>query len=252
MTRPRFLVAQDLAEASELLLSSELAHRAARVLRLRPGDQVVLFDGSGLEAEAVVTAISAREVGLRILQRSTPPREAPVRVVLYQALIAATRFELVLEKGTELGVQAFVPTVCARCTSRPAPAHALAGKLARWRAVTVAAAEQSGRTRLPEVSKPLPLEEALASSPGPKLFAWEHAVEPLPKVLEHLQELHPQAVSLFVGPEGGFTAEEAALARSCGAVAVSLGPRTLRAETAAIVLCALSLLALGGLAPPAG
>jgi 16S rRNA (uracil1498-N3)-methyltransferase len=150
----------------------------------------------------------------------------------------------VLEKGTELGVAAFVPVLSSRSLIRPSEASS--ARLERWRRVVVEAAEQSGRCRLPEISPPLTFAEACASAAGLRILPWEGETEAsLSDVLAG--EKKRDAVSLFIGPEGGFPPEEVELARQQGVRTVSLGRRILRAETAAIVAAALILHELGEL-----
>jgi 16S rRNA (uracil1498-N3)-methyltransferase len=180
-----------------------------------------------------------------VLASREPPGEPDVRLVLYQALIKGQRFDWVLEKGTEVGVSSFVPVVSSRSVVRPAEASA--SRLERWQRIVTEAAEQSGRSRLPQVSPPVTFADALASAPGLRLLPWEgeHDIT-LREALT--AEGPPEAVSLFIGPEGGFPTEEVEMARQQGVRTVSLGPRILRAETAGIVAAALVLHELGEMA----
>jgi 16S rRNA (uracil1498-N3)-methyltransferase len=216
----------------------------ARVLRLRVGDHVLLLDNSGREHEVELTALSATAAQGVLIASSEGASEPNVRLVLYQALIKGQRFDWVLEKGTELGVAAFVPVLSSRSLVRPAEASA--ARLERWRRVVVEAAEQSGRCRLPEISLPLLFEEACASATGLRILPWEGEREvSLDDLLAGEEAV--AVVSLFIGPEGGFPLEEVRLARRLGVRTVSLGRRILRAETAAIVAAALVLHELGNL-----
>jgi len=189
-----------------------------------------------------VTARAAQGV---VLASSEGTGEPSVRLVLYQALIKGQRFDWVLEKGTELGVAAFVPAVSGRSQVRPSQASS--ARLERWRRVIVEAAEQSGRSRLPGISLPLPFEEACAAGAGFRILPWEGEREVSLGDLLAAQQLAVPAVSLFIGPEGGFPLDEVQLARRQGVRTVSLGRRVLRAETAAIVAVALVLHELGDL-----
>jgi 16S rRNA (uracil1498-N3)-methyltransferase len=218
----------------------------ARVLRLRVGDHVLLLDNSGREHEVELTALTATAAQGVLIASSEGAGEPCVRLVLYQAMIKGQRFDWVLEKGTELGVAAFVPVLSSRSLIRPAEASA--ARLERWRRVIVEAAEQSGRCRLPEISPPLPFDEACASAAGLRILPWEgETAASLGAVLAAARQQAVPAVSLFIGPEGGFPLEEVRLARRLGVRTVSLGRRILRAETAAIVAAALVLHELGDL-----
>ena len=139
--------------------------------------------------------------------------EPRLRLTLYQALIKAPRFDWVLEKGTEVGVSSFVPVVSSRSVVRPAEASA--SRLERWRRIVTEAAEQSGRSRVPQVSPPVAFADAVASAPGLRLLPWEN--EANATLREALAaERPPEAISLFIGPEGGFPMEEVEMARRQG------------------------------------
>lgn len=242
MSRHRFfLEAGTLAEGQQIHLTGTVAHRVGHVLRLCPGDTIYLLDGSGREAEARIASVGGEVVTVSVQALRQPATEPRTAITLYQALIAADRFEWLLEKATELGVARFVPTVCARNTSKSGDAAWIERKRERWQAIIRSAAEQSGRVRLPHVDYPLPLPRALDNADGAKLLAWEESSEPLGPALAAIAGGAPHLASLFVGPEGGFTTGEAEQGRLAGAIPVSLGPRILRAETAGIVLCTLVL-----------
>lgn len=239
----RFFVPAETIAGSEVILSPDLAHRISRVLRIRKGDHVILATGGPREYEVELTSLSNKGAMAIVLAEHDPPQEPRVAVTLYQALIKPNRFDLVLEKGTELGVSRFVPTICARTQGQfDEPSVSRAD---RWRRIIVEAAEQCGRGKLPEMAEPLQFEAAIADAQGVRLVAYES--ERGESLGEHVRGLSPSpdTVSLFIGPEGGFADAEIETANAAGAVTLSLGPRPLRAETAAIAACALVLDALG-------
>lgn len=247
----RFFVAPGSVRARNVTLGPEMSHRLGRVLRLKRGDHVVLADGGRHEYEVQLTAVSPHAItGVVVAEREAPPEPA-VALVLYQSLIRANRFDLVLEKGTEVGVSRFVPVVNAR--SQVQLEEPSAARAERWQRLVVEAAEQCGRGRLPVVEAPQPFEEAVRQARGLRLLPWEGPVqgsskgERLRGLGAHLRGLteRPQTVSLFIGPEGGFDPEEVRLARTEGLTLVTLGARILRSETAGIVASALVLDALG-------
>ncbi len=246
----RFFVPPGSVRGREVTLGGEIAHRLGRVLRLKPGDRVVLAEGGPREYEVELTSVSARSVVGVIVGELAAPPEPGLELVLHQSLIRAQHFELVLEKGTEVGVSRFVPVVSGRSQVRLGEDT---GRAERWRRIVVEAAEQCGRGRPPAVDAPRPIEEALRESPGLRVLPWEGPAvgavrePPLPGLGAHLrgQPERPRTVSLFIGPEGGFQAEEVQLARQAGAALVSLGPRILRSETAGIVAAVLVMEALG-------
>jgi len=242
----RFFVPPGSLRARNVTLGPELAHRFGRVLRLRRGDRVLLSEGGAREYEVQLTGVSSYAVtGVVLAEREARP-EPEATLVLYQSLIRANRFDLVLEKGTEIGVSRFVPVTAARSQVQgdvePASARG-----ERWRRIVVEAAEQSGRGRPPRVEAPVAFEEAVRQARGVKVMPSEgersRSLGPYLRGLDH----RPGTVSLFIGPEGGFEDAELELAREAGAEIVSLGPRILRSETAGIVASALVLDALGEL-----
>ncbi len=235
--RRRFFIPPGTLESGEVTLTGDLAHRLARVLRLRRGDVVVLTEGGEREFEVELTDVSANTVTGAVTGDRPSPPEPVVEVILYQSLIRPGRFDIALEKGTELGVARFVPVVNARSqTDEASP-----GRAERWQRLVVEAAEQCGRGRLPAIEPPLPFAEALASARGLLIVPYE--AERANRLADYLRALpeKPQTVSLFIGPEGGYTDEEIALAREAGAALVTLGRQVLRSETAGVVAAAIVL-----------
>jgi 16S rRNA (uracil1498-N3)-methyltransferase len=243
----RFFVPTGLLAGREVNLPPRLARRLATVLRLKLGDRLLLADGAGRDYEVELTAISPRSAAAVVVAERPSPPEPSLELVLYQSTIRPQRFELVLEKGTELGVSRFVPVLSgrARVRTRSPAGEGGSQRLQRWLRIVTEAAEQSGRGRVPAVDPPLPFEEAVSSAPGLLLLPWEgERAQGLRSYLRSLGD-RPQAVSLFIGPEGGFAEDEVRLARDAGCAPVSLGPRILRSETAGIVAAALVMHELG-------
>jgi 16S rRNA (uracil1498-N3)-methyltransferase len=169
---------------------------------------------------------------------------------LYQCSLKADKFEWVLQKGTELGVAHFVPVISERSVVRPATA--LLKKYDRWQTILREAAEQSGRGSIPELAAPLDWSTAIQQGGELRLLPWEEAasVDCRLQIADLLQPPTPHIISLLIGPEGGITREEATLAQAAGWQIVSLGPRILRAETAALVGITLVMEHLQQLATP--
>ncbi|MHB0912338.1 MAG: RsmE family RNA methyltransferase [Armatimonadota bacterium] len=196
------------------------------VLRLHEGDTVRVFDKSGREFTARLAA-----PGIAEIESEFPPAVEPeLGLTLVQALPKGDKIEMILQKCTEIGVSRFMLMETERSVAR-IPEERLARRMERWRMIVREAAEQSGRARVPEVEGIYTLRDALAASPEARIIAWEEEAAPLHAVSGE--------AGLFIGPEGGFTEEEVALARELGATSVSLGPRILRTETAAMVASAL-------------
>jgi 16S rRNA (uracil1498-N3)-methyltransferase len=248
----RFLIQGSvLAAGGELELPAEVAHQARDVLRLVPGDTLRLLDGAGGEYPAALVVVERKRVVVRLGARAEGHSEPAVRVVLYQGMLKAAKFEWVLQKGTELGVAAFVPLVSERAVA--AAEEAGEAKRRRWQSIIVEALEQCGGCWLPELRAPQPFTAALAKLPpgAVALIPWEgeRATSLRAALAAAVGQAgaspQPREVRLFIGPEGGFAAGEIALAARAGAIPVSLGPRILRSETAAVVAAALTLDALG-------
>jgi 16S rRNA (uracil1498-N3)-methyltransferase len=240
---PRLHVTSAITAGVPLALG-EAASRHAQVLRLQPGSEVVLFDGRGGQWAARIDAITRREVTATALAHDAVERELGLSVTLALAMPAGERMDTVVEKATELGAAQIVPLHTERSVLRLSGDRA-AKRQAHWQAIAVAACEQCGRNRVPVVHAPQPLaawlaglEAAAASGHARWLLGWRDA-------RPWQGEVAPAAsVTLLSGPEGGFTADEEALARARGFVVVVLGPRVLRADTAPLAaLAALSLAA---------
>ena len=220
-------------DGGEVALPAHVARQVTSVLRMKAGDRLALFDGSGPEwvGELLHAGKAAR---VRLVERLEPAPAPRRAVTLCQAVLKGERMEWVLQKGTELGVVAFRPLLTERVVAQKEEVPA------RWRRIVIEAAEQCGRTVLPALHAPGQLTEAL-EMPGAQALCWEN--ERTRTLWSYLAEGAPDVLRLFVGPEGGFTEREAEQARSAGATTVSLGEQILRAETAAVAASALALLA---------
>jgi 16S rRNA (uracil1498-N3)-methyltransferase len=238
MPVPRIHVEQPLAPGADIALGAN-ATRHVQVLRLQPGDAVTLFDGSGGEWAGEIGAITRREVRVRPLRFDAVERELPRSVTLALGMPANERMDALIEKATELGTACIQPLVCERSVLRVAGERAQR-KAAHWRAVAVAACEQCGRNRVPEIAEPLGLAQWLRAQTDAAvqrllLSGGAAARWPPPRSTAG-------AVIVLSGPEGGLTSAEETDATAAGFVAYSLGPRVLRADTAP--LGALAWLAL--------
>jgi 16S rRNA (uracil1498-N3)-methyltransferase len=237
---PRIFVPPERLTGDRVELAGEAHRHLARVLRVAPGDAVVVFDGRGEEIDATVVTVAARAVTLALGTRRRQVL-AGVAITLLQAVPRGERMDLLVQKTTELGVARIVPVIAARSVVRPA-----ADRARRWQSIAEEASRQSGRADVPEVTPPQPLAQALALADAcpVRLALWEEErVRPLRQALAD----GGRAVALLVGPEGGLAAAEVEAARAAGFVTVGLGPRILRVETAAIVAVALVQAASGGL-----
>jgi len=217
-----------LALGAELMLPPQAAHHAVRVLRLRVGDALTLFDGQGAEYGAEIARVAPRAVTVRLLERRAVERESPLGFTLVQGLIAAERMDYVVQKAVELGASAIVPVSTARSVTRLEGARAQR-RLEHWQQVIVASCEQCGRNRLARIDAPCELRQWLLqpSEAALRLLLAPEAGLPLGTL-----GAPDGSVEILVGPEGGFEAEEQAQALEAGFQATRLGPRVLRTETA--------------------
>jgi 16S rRNA (uracil1498-N3)-methyltransferase len=221
-----------------VLLDPEESHHAARVLRLKRGDALNVFDGAGREWAATIEDVTGDRVAVVLGQEVEGRVEAPLRVVLYQANVRPEKLEWVLQKGTELGVAAFRIVVTERVEA-PAPSPA---RLTRYRRILLTACKQSGRRVLPE------LAVGGIETPGADVAAIVLTQE-APALGKVLQAEPPHEVWIVVGPEGGFTDAELSALAGRGFLAASLGPRVLRTETAGAVAAAVVFHTWGDLGP---
>lgn len=235
----RFYTEGALRAGGVSLLPEDTAHHAVHVLRLRPGDEVILFNGRGGEYAGRIAAVERLRVAVDVLEHRRVERESPLAVTLVQGVSAGEKMDFTVQKATELGVAALQPVIAARSVGRLAGERAEL-KRVHWRRVAVAACEQCGRNRVPEVLPVLALAQfcGAAASEGARLLLSRRAQ------LGLRGARLDGTVALAAGPEAGFTAEEEAMLADAGFLPVRLGPRVLRTETAALAaLAALNVLA---------
>jgi 16S rRNA (uracil1498-N3)-methyltransferase len=209
----------------DTVVTGDEFHHSVRVVRLRVGEEVELFDRTGKAARGTVAALE-RERAVITAGEPLPSRESPLAVRLAMAVIQLEKFELVLQKATELGVRSIVPLVTERVELRP---ERYANKRERWEKIVFEAVKQSGRAFIPPIEEPSSFADIL-QRPGAKIL-FDADAEPSP--IDRLDD-----VTLLIGPEGGWSDDELRLAREHGCLFQRLGPRRLRAETAAIAAAA--------------
>jgi 16S rRNA (uracil1498-N3)-methyltransferase len=219
----RFFVDEDIAD--EVVLRGEQAHQIANVLHLKVGEEITLVR-NGVESNVVIQSVDGSVVRGRCVAKRSVDAEPRVKLTLALPILRGDRTEEVIEGVTQLGVSRFVPFVSSRSVVRSLPD----AKRGRWTRVAREAAETARRGRIPTIDEPREWDRLFDALDAPVLVAWES------EVLVKLRDAVPDAaqVSLVIGPEGGLSIEEIALARERGAVTVSLGRRNLRSETAAI------------------
>lgn len=234
----RFFLPAISFQGEQVTFPADTARQIQRVLRLHPGDQVVALDNQGWE---YTVALSEGQPGGRILSRQVSSGEPLLRLHMFLCLAQREKFEWMLQKCTEVGAGEFTPVISSR--SLVQDMRSLENKEERWKRIIQEAAEQSGRGKIPVLNTPLDYESALKSASAVhnlSLLAWEG--ENSLRIADALGSQERNAsVALLIGPEGGLSGEEAALAQTSGWKTVSLGPRILRMETAALVAAALTV-----------
>ena len=250
MTRRRFYAppAAFAPDAKSATLSPEETRHLRDVLRLHPGDEIYVFDGAGREFHCAVEIIAKDSTALRVISEVEPTRpESPLHLTLAIALLKGEKFDLVIQKATELGAKRIVPLETERADVRLRDSEDAQKRVTRWRRIALEAAKQSGRAYVTMISGPRTLDSLLrmsvtedkesANSVARIMFS-EREGKSLPEVMNSFPG-SPKEIVAVVGPEGGWTVEEVELARESGWQIVTLGGRTLRAETAAIVAVSL-------------
>ncbi|MDT8319027.1 MAG: 16S rRNA (uracil(1498)-N(3))-methyltransferase [Xanthomonadales bacterium] len=222
----RLHTSQKLEPGCEVRLEEAAAHYLGRVLRVRPGQSVALFNGDGCEYPARVLRVDKKQVELCVTGRADGQPESPLRITLAQGINRGERMDQTLQKCTELGVAGFQPLISERVETR-FDSEKMARRLGHWRSVVISACEQSGRCTVPTVSEPLELVEWLAREAGSTRIALA------PDASRALVDTHcADRVEIAIGPEGGFSTAELERMQSQGVSLARLGPRVLRTETA--------------------
>lgn len=247
----RFFIGHSAAPGEMLVFPDAASRQMVRVLRLGAGARVIAVDPEGWELTVEVTLAEARVVEGRVLERRRRQVEPPLSVALAQGLPKADKMDWVVQKCTEVGVAEILPVVTARTVADPSGKEE--ARRERWRRIAREAAEQSGRSAVPEIGPVCDLAGAVARLAEMDLFLVPWEEEQSRGIREVLRAAAgsvggaPRTVGFLIGPEGGLTRDEVDLARRHGALAVTLGPRLLRTETAGLVVLSILLYELGDL-----
>ncbi|MBN8441122.1 MAG: 16S rRNA (uracil(1498)-N(3))-methyltransferase [Thauera sp.] len=232
----RFHCPGPLPDEGEIPLPDSVAHHALRVLRLSDGEAVVLFDGRGGEVDARLV-VRGKAASAVLLGRRVPLRESPLRVVLVQALATGDKMDWVVQKAVELGVAAVQPIQAERSVLRLS-GERLDKRVAHWRQIAVSACEQCGRDRVPEVGAPISLADWLGRGGSALRYVLAPGAVGSERQGFGVGPRPDAEVQVMIGPEGGWTDQELAACREAGCIAVGLGPRVLRTETAGLAAIA--------------
>ena len=237
-----FFVRPEQISGKEAYIEGPDWNHAANVLRVRPGEQVLLSAGEDWDYLCTVREVdrAGQRVLLSVLEENRDTRELPVKISLYQGLPKSDKMELIIQKAVELGAARVIPVETARCVVKLDRKKA-ESKRSRWQAISESAAKQSGRSMIPEVAMPMPFAAALkeAADSDIRLIPYENA-EGMERTRRILESVVPgQKIAVFIGPEGGFEETEIRRAEEAGFEAVTLGKRILRTETAGFVVLSL-------------
>lgn len=241
----RFFTEKENIGENQVRITGQDAHHIRDVLRMKPGEEISVCTGDGWEYTCIVTELSPSEVTARITDAAKGARETASRLTLYQCLPKGDKMETVIQKAVELGAAEIVPVLSSRCVSRPEGKKA-ENKLRRWNQIAEAAAKQAKRLVIPPVTPVISFSEAVrkAGAQGICLLPYEKA-EDIAETRRILAGITPgQPVSVIIGPEGGFSEEEAREAEAAGFQPISLGRRILRTETAGMAVLAMLVLFL--------
>lgn len=237
-----FFVRPEQISGKEAYIEGPDWNHAANVLRVRPGEQVLLSVGEDWNYLCTVREVdrAGQRILLSVLEENRDVRELPVKISLYQGLPKSDKMELIIQKAVELGAARVVPVETARCVVKLDRKKA-ESKRTRWQAISESAAKQSGRSVIPEIAMPMKYAAALkeAADSDVRLIPYENA-EGMERTRKILESVRPgQKIAVFIGPEGGFEETEIRQAEEAGFEAVTLGKRILRTETAGFVMLSL-------------
>jgi 16S rRNA (uracil1498-N3)-methyltransferase len=233
-----FINPLEIGRTSPAIRGQDVLH-IRKVLRLQQGDRLVLLDGQGYEYEAAILEIFDDHILVNILRKYQTDTESPVRITVMQAFLKEKKMDMLIRALTEIGISTWAPVFCEHSISRPDEKRQ-SSRIERWKEIARESIKQCRRSIPTEILAPMTYHQAVYSSSEAdlKFIFWENAILPL-KESKNSNVIKPLNITILLGPEGGFSQKEIEHAISSGFVKVSLGPRILRAETAAIAACVL-------------
>jgi 16S rRNA (uracil1498-N3)-methyltransferase len=252
----RLFLPPEKLKSKKILITGEQARYLSLVMRSRPGDRLLLFDGLGFKYECTIISVHKKEVLAELIKKSPHSVESPVSITLVQGLPKADKMDLIVQKTTELGVTKIIPVITERSQVRHTD------KTERWKKIAQSASQQSGRDKVPEIGDPVTFKDFLEVYITPlakgyiedikgikldsrihMIFSEDRKSSNLKQALSGLRSMTD--IMIVIGPEGGFTNEEVDAASERGFVPVSLGPRILRTETAPLAAVSIVQYELG-------
>lgn len=236
---PRFFVLPEKVGENQIILDGDNAHHIKNVLRLKVGEEVTVCDSCGYDYQSKILQIASDSVIAEILQRQKTVSEPSIAITLYQALPKGDKMDFIVQKCVELGIDRIVPMNTKRCIVKINQKEEK--KISRWQKISVSAAKQSGRGKIPEISPVMNFTQALedASRLSKALIPYE--LEQTTSLHQLKEDFCGNSIGIFIGPEGGFSVEEIEQAIKAKIMPVTLGKRILRTETAGMVTLAILL-----------
>jgi 16S rRNA (uracil1498-N3)-methyltransferase len=242
----RFFVNSTNISGDSIIISGEDVNHIKRVLRLGSGDSITVTDGSGIDYKVEIVNLNESSIETRIIQSIKNVTEPPVEIILYQGLPKSDKMDYVIQKGVELGLKGIVPVITERTVVKLANKKDEQKKCDRWNRISMEAAKQSNRGIIPSVELPIAFKEAINAAKDFDISLIPYEKERsngLKNVILNRTDI--KRVSVFIGPEGGFTEKEIDMAVENGIHPVTLGPRILRTETAGIAVLSILMYELG-------
>lgn len=234
----RFFIEQTKITSTKIFITGSDAAHIKKVLRMKSGDRIGLFDGRGFEYEARIENLLAESVEVSITKRFLSASESPVQIIVAQALLKDKKMDILARQLTEIGITKLIPFTSIRSVPRPDKKR-LSERRKRWEKIAIEALKQCRRGHVTEIGETITFNDVIKIDDecDLKIVFWENESKPISDAVQQVHDRHYRKILAVLGPEGGFTEKEIEDARACGFVTASLGPRILRAETATVAAC---------------
>jgi len=234
----RFFIEQSKITSTKIFITGSDAAHIKKVLRMKSGDRIGLFDGRGFEYKARIENLLAGGIEVSITKRFLSASESPVQIIVAQALLKDKKMDILARQLTEIGAAGLIAFTSIRSVPRPDKKR-LSARRKRWEKIAIEALKQCGRGYVTEIGETITFNDIIKidNECDLKIVFWENESKPISDAVQQVHVRHYRKILAVLGPEGGFTEKEIEDARACGFVTASLGPRILRAETAAVAAC---------------
>jgi 16S rRNA (uracil1498-N3)-methyltransferase len=234
----RFFIEQTKITSTKIFITGSDAAHIKKVLRMKSGDRIGLFDGRGFEYEARIENLLAGSVEVSITKRFLSASESPVQIIVAQALLKDKKMDILARQLTEIGITKLIPFTSIRSVPRPDKKR-LSARRKRWEKIAIEALKQCSRGHVTEIGETITFNDVIKIDDecDLKIVFWENESKPISDAVQQVHDRHYRKILAVLGPEGGFTEKEIEDARASGFATASLGPRILRSETAAVAAC---------------